>query len=196
MAHRSLEESVSTAAMISGGDHGRPSTASELGHSGSSSGGAAAMAAGTYLTAKGAPVLAAESELSSRVQVTPVLRIPAPGIDGRSTYRPWYDPRRHLRKPKPGTWAYTWLLAYESIGIIYGDIGTSPLYSFTALFPAGPPSPDDVLGGLSCMIWTLLLVVVVKYVGLVLLCDDHGEGGTVHVLRTLGHGCAGAHSAL
>ena len=73
-------------------------------------------------------------------------------------------------------WVLAWL-AYQSTGVIYGDIGTSPLYVFSSTF-LSPPSYDDLLGVLSIIIWTLFLVVTVKYVCIVLLADDDGEGGT------------------
>lgn len=68
-------------------------------------------------------------------------------------------------------------LAYQSIGVIYGDIGTSPLYVYSSTFTT-PPSYNDLLGALSLIIWTLTLVVSVKYVCIVLSADDEGEGGS------------------
>ena len=61
--------------------------------------------------------------------------------------------------------------------MIYGDIGTSPLYVFSSTFTENP-SHDDLLGALSLIIWTLTLIVSVKYVLIVLFADDEGEGGT------------------
>ncbi|SLM35209.1 K potassium transporter [Lasallia pustulata] len=69
------------------------------------------------------------------------------------------------------------LLAYQSVGVIYGDIGTSPLYVYSSTFSSNP-SYDDLLGALSLIIWTLTLMVSVKYVFIVLRADDEGEGGT------------------
>ena len=68
-------------------------------------------------------------------------------------------------------------LAYQSTGVIYGDIGTSPLYVFSSTF-SSDPSYDDLLGALSLIIWTVTLMVSVKYVLIVLRADDEGEGGT------------------
>lgn len=68
-------------------------------------------------------------------------------------------------------------LTYQSIGVIYGDIGTSPLYTFSSVFPS-PPSKEDLLGALSLIIWSLTLIVSIKYVTIVLFADDDGEGGT------------------
>ncbi|KAL9597327.1 MAG: hypothetical protein Q9179_004302 [Wetmoreana sp. 5 TL-2023] len=68
-------------------------------------------------------------------------------------------------------------LAYQSVGVIYGDIGTSPLYVYSSTFTS-KPSYDDLLGALSLIIWTVTLMVSVKYVLIVLRADDEGEGGT------------------
>jgi KUP system potassium uptake protein len=64
-----------------------------------------------------------------------------------------------------------------SLGIIYGDIGTSPLYVFKAIVGTNYITQDLILGGLSCVFWTLTLVTSVKYVYLALNADNKGEGG-------------------
>ena len=64
-----------------------------------------------------------------------------------------------------------------ALGIIYGDIGTSPLYVFKAILAEKIVSEDLVLGGLSCIIWTLTLITTVKYVSITLNADNNGEGG-------------------
>jgi KUP system potassium uptake protein len=64
-----------------------------------------------------------------------------------------------------------------ALGIIYGDIGTSPLYVFNAIINGKTISEDLILGGLSCIIWTLTLQTTVKYVILTLRADNRGEGG-------------------
>jgi KUP system potassium uptake protein len=69
-----------------------------------------------------------------------------------------------------------------SLGIVYGDIGTSPLYTLRAIFntvsDAGQPvTPMVVLGALSCIIWTLTLQTTIKYVAITLRADNKGEGG-------------------
>lgn len=68
-------------------------------------------------------------------------------------------------------------LAFESIGVIYGDVGTSPLYVYSSTFP-NPPSRHDVLGALSLIIYTLSLIPLLKYVFFVLNANDNGNGGT------------------
>jgi KUP system potassium uptake protein len=65
-----------------------------------------------------------------------------------------------------------------ALGIIYGDIGTSPLYVFNAITNGRVITDDLILGSLSCIIWTLTLQTTLKYVFLVLRADNRGEGGT------------------
>ena len=64
-----------------------------------------------------------------------------------------------------------------ALGIIFGDIGTSPLYVVKAFIGKASPSEALVLGGLSCIFWTLSLQTTVKYVLVTLQADNHGEGG-------------------
>lgn len=65
-----------------------------------------------------------------------------------------------------------------ALGIIYGDIGTSPLYVFNAIINNRVISPELIIGSLSCIIWTLTMQTTVKYVWLILKADNRGEGGT------------------
>lgn len=64
-----------------------------------------------------------------------------------------------------------------TLGIIYGDIGTSPLYVMKAIIGDNIINQELILGGLSCILWTLTLQTTLKYVILVLNADNHGEGG-------------------
>jgi len=64
-----------------------------------------------------------------------------------------------------------------SLGIIYGDIGTSPIYTFRFIVGAHAITRDLIYGGLSCVFWTLLLITTFKYVYLALSADNKGEGG-------------------
>ncbi len=75
-------------------------------------------------------------------------------------------------------------LAVAAIGVVYGDIGTSPLYALKEVFSEGrvPLTPDHVLGILSLVFWTLTVIVSLKYVTLILRADNHGEGGLVAML--------------
>ncbi|KAH8815719.1 potassium transporter-domain-containing protein [Xylogone sp. PMI_703] len=89
----------------------------------------------------------------------------------------------HKKKQTFSGWMLLWL-AYQSTGTIYGDIGTSPLYVYSSTFTS-QPSYDDLLGALSIIIWTLTLMVTVKYIFIVLSADDDGEGGTFAVYSLL-----------
>src|SRR5216683_7133806 len=93
--------------------------------------------------------------------------------------------------PKTGFWALT----LGSLGVVYGDIGTSPLYALreavvAAGGPGGVATESAVLGVLSLIIWALLLVVTAKYVLILLRLDNNGEGGTLALMalasRSLG----------
>ncbi len=64
-----------------------------------------------------------------------------------------------------------------TLGIIYGDIGTSPLYVMKAIVGKQPINPEVVLGGISCIFWTLTIQTTFKYVMLTLRADNKGEGG-------------------
>jgi KUP system potassium uptake protein len=64
-----------------------------------------------------------------------------------------------------------------ALGIIYGDIGTSPIYTFKFIIGDRPITEDLVLGGLSCIFWTLTLITSIKYIYLALNADNKGEGG-------------------
>lgn len=64
-----------------------------------------------------------------------------------------------------------------TLGIIYGDIGTSPLYVMKAIIGNSVINPDLVIGGVSCIVWTLTLQTTIKYVWMMLNADNKGEGG-------------------
>src|SRR5262249_33461705 len=88
-----------------------------------------------------------------------------------------------------------WTLTVGSIGVVYGDIGTSPLYAFRESILAaggadGSASEPVVLGILSLIVWALLLIVTIKYVVILLRTDNHGEGGTL-ALMALAHRAIG-----
>src|SRR5579871_6632159 len=79
-------------------------------------------------------------------------------------------------------------LALSALGIVFGDIGTSPLYTFkTVLGTAEMPSdPATVLGGLSLVLWTLFIITTVKYVSFAMRVDNDGEGGILALMALLG----------
>ena len=77
-------------------------------------------------------------------------------------------------------------LMLGALGVVYGDIGTSPLYTLkTALEWAGGATPDVAYGMLSLIVWTLLITTSIKYVGLVMRADNDGEGGILALTARL-----------
>ncbi|KAE9591067.1 putative potassium transporter [Lupinus albus] len=76
-------------------------------------------------------------------------------------------------------------LAYQSLGVVYGDLGTSPLYVFYNTFPNGVKYQEDVIGALSFIIYSLTLVPLLKYVFIVLRANDNGQGGTLALYSLL-----------
>jgi KUP system potassium uptake protein len=87
-------------------------------------------------------------------------------------------------------------LTLGSIGVVYGDIGTSPLYALreaviAASGPGGAATTAAVLGVLSLILWALIIVVTLKYVVILLRADNHGEGGTLALMALAQRGIAG-----
>ena len=81
-------------------------------------------------------------------------------------------------------------LTIGALGVVFGDIGTSPLYAIDQIFlgSAGvPPTPDNVLGSISLAIWTITIIVAIKYSLLVLRADNDGEGGVFALYGLLHH---------
>ncbi len=79
-------------------------------------------------------------------------------------------------------------LSLTALGVVYGDIGTSPLYAFREAYNPEyglRPTPDAVLGVLSMIVWALVLIVSVKYIALVMRADNRGEGGILALLALL-----------
>ena len=105
----------------------------------------------------------------------PASAIPAPSIAA--------EPARDAPRGRKAFLA----LALGSAGVVYGDIGTSPLYAFQKSIahlvrPGHPAAPSDVIGVLSLMIWTLVVIVTIKYVGVLMRFDNRGEGGTLSLM--------------
>jgi KUP system potassium uptake protein len=77
-------------------------------------------------------------------------------------------------------------LAIAALGVVYGDIGTSPLYTLKEVFAGAhhpvPITPDNVLGVLSLVFWSLLLIVSLKYAAFIMRADNHGEGGIMALM--------------
>src|SRR5207244_828815 len=85
-------------------------------------------------------------------------------------------------------------LALGALGVVFGDIGTSPLYTLRECTNAEhgvPPTPENVLGLLSLVFWTLTMVVSVKYLSFVMRADNDGEGGIFALLALLPKGAPG-----
>ena len=82
-----------------------------------------------------------------------------------------------------------WTLALGSVGVVYGDIGTSPLYalkeSLVAASAGGALTREMVLGVVSLVLWALIVVVTLKYVLLILRMDNDGEGGTLTLMALI-----------
>jgi KUP system potassium uptake protein len=79
-------------------------------------------------------------------------------------------------------------MALGALGVVYGDIGTSPLYTFkTALdWAGGSAAPDVALGMLSLIVWTLIITTSIKYVAVIMRADNDGEGGILALMSLLG----------
>src|SRR5215831_16447898 len=78
-------------------------------------------------------------------------------------------------------------LMLGALGVVYGDIGTSPLYTLkTALEWAGGATPAAAIGMLSLVVWTLLITTSLKYVAVVMRADNDGEGGILALMSLLG----------
>jgi hypothetical protein len=78
----------------------------------------------------------------------------------------------------------TLILSLGALGIVYGDIGTSPLYTVKTMFASVPVNNENIIGGISTIIWLINIVVTFKYVLIVLRANNQGEGG-IMVLTAL-----------
>lgn len=78
------------------------------------------------------------------------------------------------------SWRAVLTLAYQSLGVVYGDLSTSPLYVYKSTFAEikSVETNEEIYGVLSFVFWTLTLIPLLKYVFIVLKADDNGEGGT------------------
>src|SRR5262249_26332338 len=96
---------------------------------------------------------------------------------------------------KSGTAAPAWTTtswapaALACMGVVFGDIGTSPLYTLNvaakAASPGGQVSPEAVLGIVSLIFWSLIVVISIKYAILIMRADNHGEGGILALLALI-----------
>jgi KUP system potassium uptake protein len=91
--------------------------------------------------------------------------------------------RANGEKPASGLTA----MGFAALGVVFGDIGTSPLYTLkTVLDLSRDPGPLQVFGVLSLIIWTLLAITSVKYVTVAMRVDNDGEGGILALMALLG----------
>jgi KUP system potassium uptake protein len=98
-------------------------------------------------------------------------------------------PTAHARPRGPGWPAAT----IGAIGVVFGDIGTSPIYTIQTIFNPEDPhpvavSPVSVYGLLSLVFWSVTIIVTVLYIGLVLRADNEGEGGILSLITLLSRG--------
>ena len=101
------------------------------------------------------------------------------------------DWRRSAGRPRTHAWVPAVL---ARTGIVFGDIGTSPLYTLSVAAkvasPAGTVAPDAVLGTVSLIFWSLIVVISIKYAILIMRADNHGEGGILALLALISPGGA------
>jgi KUP system potassium uptake protein len=104
---------------------------------------------------------------------------PASGHDRES------DMSGEAAAPSNGRFALT---ALGALGVVFGDIGTSPLYTLKTVldYTGAHPSPSAVLGALSLILWTLFMITTVKYVNFAMRVDNDGEGGVIALMTLLG----------
>lgn len=85
---------------------------------------------------------------------------------------------RNVYRVKKSSMLVLMRLAFQSLGVVFGDLGTSPLYVFYNTFPYGVDDREELIEALSLIIYSLTLVVLIKYVFVVLRANDNGQGGT------------------
>jgi KUP system potassium uptake protein len=94
--------------------------------------------------------------------------------------------REDVTLPQKNARKRTAAVALTALGVVYGDIGTSPLYGLKqAVQAGGAPAADAVMGIVSVILWSLILIVALKYAILILRAENHGEGGIVALLALL-----------
>src|SRR3954453_1504653 len=93
---------------------------------------------------------------------------------------------RSLRRGRRPARSVSPALVIAALGVVFGDIGTSPLYALRTVFTidngAVRPTPEDVYGVVSLMFWSITIVVSIKYVSVVMRADNHGEGGVMALI--------------
>src|SRR3954463_8512508 len=90
-----------------------------------------------------------------------------------------------LGDAQPARAPATTALTIAALGVVYGDIGTSPLYTIKEVFSTStgvPMNAETLVGAVSVIFWALMLVVTLKYVALIMRASNHGEGGIMALL--------------
>ena len=91
------------------------------------------------------------------------------------------------QRPDPRAGKSVAAMGLAALGVVFGDIGTSPLYTLkTVLDVTGGSSQHTVLGVLSLLVWTLIIVTSIKYVSFAMRIDNDGEGGILALMSLLG----------
>src|ERR1700734_3977409 len=90
----------------------------------------------------------------------------------------------------PADRPWTAAAALAALGIVYGDLGTSPLYTYQTIVGSvgGKPTAEDALGLLSLVVWSLIITVSIKYCLFVMRADNHGEGGILALMALVTRG--------
>ena len=89
---------------------------------------------------------------------------------------------------RPANTASLSFLGFSALGVVFGDIGTSPLYTLKTVLglAGGTPNAAATLGVLSLVVWTLIVVTTIKYVSVAMRVDNDGEGGILALMSLLG----------
>ncbi|KAL5762620.1 hypothetical protein ACOSP7_018884 [Xanthoceras sorbifolium] len=96
-------------------------------------------------------------------------------VVGKESMRDVVSSHQHA---KVVSWSVIWQLAFQSMGVVYGDLGTSPFYVLSGTFADGVKHVDDILGVLSLIFYAITLIPLINYVFIVLRANDNGDGGT------------------
>ena len=129
----------------------------------------------------------------SSAPADPAPAAPAPasqqtGLPSTTATYPAVAVSNHHHVGDPASGKKLALLTLTALGVVYGDIGTSPLYALKECFNGAhgvEPTAENVIGVLSMIVWSLICVVSVKYIGFILRADNRGEGGILALLALL-----------
>src|SRR5436190_11852837 len=130
----------------------------------------------------GIPGAAPASNAPAERRGTTTGAVPA-AVGGHTGFHAVVPQRQHVEAHPTGK-RLAWL-SFTALGVVYGDIGTSPLYAMQQAFsPAYGLAPDEtnVYGVLSMILWSLIIVVAVKYIAFIMRADNRGEGGVMALL--------------